>query len=128
MTAVMRSVLFISSIVSAVLMPAGVRAQDPQAGAEEKQQERTTGLPTAMKWTFNFDAGWGTFGFANSLFDNPKEPGVEEAFFQGDDPDTASNEAFEPLFPGFYDWGTWWQGEIAGEYLAYGMVYVGYSF
>jgi hypothetical protein len=21
-----------------------------------------------------------------------------------------------PLFLGFYDWGTWWQGEIAGEY------------
>ena len=20
------------------------------------------------------------------------------------------------LLPGFYDWGTWWQGEIAGEY------------
>ena len=31
-----------------------------------------------MKWTFNFDAGWGTFGFANSLYNNPKEPGVEE--------------------------------------------------
>ena len=26
------------------------------------------------------------------------------------------NEAFDPLFLGFYDWGTWWQGEIAGEY------------
>ena len=38
------------------------------------------------------------------------------AFFQGDDPDTAANEAFDPLFPGFHDWGTWWQGEIAGEY------------
>ena len=38
------------------------------------------------------------------------------AFFQGDDPATPRNEAFDPLFPGFYDWGTWWQGEIAGEY------------
>jgi hypothetical protein len=38
------------------------------------------------------------------------------AFFRGDDPDTARNESFDPLFPGFYDWGTWWQGEIAGEY------------
>jgi hypothetical protein len=38
------------------------------------------------------------------------------AFFQGDDPDTPANEAFDPLFPGFYDWGTWWQGEIAGGY------------
>jgi hypothetical protein len=38
------------------------------------------------------------------------------AFFQGDNPDTPANEAFDPLFLGFYDWGTWWQGEIAGEY------------
>ena len=38
------------------------------------------------------------------------------AFFEGDDPATATNEAFDPLFLGFYDWGTWWQGEIAGEY------------
>jgi hypothetical protein len=38
------------------------------------------------------------------------------AYFQGDDPKTARNEAWDPLMPGFYDWGTWWQGEIAGEY------------
>jgi hypothetical protein len=38
------------------------------------------------------------------------------AFFEGDDPETPANEAFDPLFLGFYDWGTWWQGEIAGEY------------
>jgi hypothetical protein len=38
------------------------------------------------------------------------------AFFQGDDPATPENEAFDALLPGFYDWGTWWQGEIAGEY------------
>jgi hypothetical protein len=38
------------------------------------------------------------------------------AFFQGDNPATIGNEAFDPLFPGFYDWGTWWQGEVAGEY------------
>ena len=38
------------------------------------------------------------------------------AFFDGNDPSTPKNEAFDPLFPGFYDWGTWWQGEIAGEY------------
>jgi hypothetical protein len=38
------------------------------------------------------------------------------AFFEGDDPDTGTNEAFDPLFLGFSDWGTWWQGEIAGEY------------
>ncbi len=38
------------------------------------------------------------------------------ALFRGDDPATAANEAFDPLLPGLDDWGTWWQGEIAGEY------------
>jgi hypothetical protein len=38
------------------------------------------------------------------------------AFFQGDDPATARTESFDPLFLGFYDWGSWWQGEIGGEY------------
>lgn len=39
------------------------------------------------------------------------------AFFEGDDPATAENEGFDGLFTGFYDWSTWWQGEIAGGYL-----------
>lgn len=38
------------------------------------------------------------------------------AFFEGDDPATARSESFDMLFPGFHDWGTWWQGEIGGEY------------
>jgi len=38
------------------------------------------------------------------------------AYFQGDDPGTSRSESFDPLFLGFYDWGSWWQGEIAGEY------------
>jgi len=38
------------------------------------------------------------------------------AFFQGDDPSTPRSESFDPLYLGFSDWGTWWQGEIAGEY------------
>lgn len=38
------------------------------------------------------------------------------AFYEGDDPNTSANEDFDPLYPGFQDWGTWWQGEIAGEY------------
>jgi len=38
------------------------------------------------------------------------------AWFEGDNPSTTKSEAFDPLFTGFYDWGTWWQGEIAGEY------------
>ena len=36
---------------------------------------------------------------------------------QGDDPNTERNEAFTPLAYGFSDWGTWYQGEIIGEYV-----------
>ena len=42
--------------------------------------------------------------------------GYRYSFYEGDDPATAKNEAFDSLLPGFYDWGTWWQGEIAGGY------------
>jgi hypothetical protein len=38
------------------------------------------------------------------------------AFFQGDDPHTPADEAFDALMPGFHDWGTWFQGEIVGGY------------
>ncbi len=38
------------------------------------------------------------------------------ATFEGDDPASPTSEAFDSLLPAFYDWGTWWQGEIAGEY------------
>jgi hypothetical protein len=38
------------------------------------------------------------------------------AYFEGDDPNTTKDESFDGLYTGFYDWGTWWQGEIAGEY------------
>jgi hypothetical protein len=64
-----------------VLAPGLARAQDPPTSppsAPAQPAARPTGLPKAITWTFNFDAGWGTFGFANSLFDNPKEPGVNE--------------------------------------------------
>ena len=38
------------------------------------------------------------------------------AIFEGNDPTTLANEAFDGLLTGFSDWGSWWQGEIAGEY------------
>jgi hypothetical protein len=38
------------------------------------------------------------------------------ALFEGDDPATATNDSFDGLLTGFSDWGSWWQGEIAGEY------------
>jgi hypothetical protein len=64
-----------------LLVPAIAGGQDAPVPADQsanQEQERSTGLPPRVKWTFNFDAGWGTFGFANSLYDNPKEPGVDE--------------------------------------------------
>ena len=64
-------------LVSAILMmPAVARGQDPAPAPQP--EARSTGLPSQFEWTFNFDAGWGNFGFANSLFNNPKEPGVDE--------------------------------------------------
>lgn len=36
---------------------------------------------------------------------------------QGDNPNTPQNESFNPLAYGFSDWGTWYQGEIIGEFV-----------
>ena len=68
MTLLTRAIVCFSFIA---VLPVAARAQDPPATA------KPTGLPASVDWTFNLDAGWGSFGFANSLFDNPKEPGVD---------------------------------------------------
>jgi Alginate export len=75
----MRRILIVALTLCA-LLPATAAAQttSPQDKPPAQPEERPTGLPGPIKWTFNVDAGWGTFGFANSLFNNPKEPGVEE--------------------------------------------------
>jgi hypothetical protein len=39
------------------------------------------------------------------------------AFFSGDTGDASTNRGFDPLFYGLTDWGTWYQGEIFGEYV-----------
>ena len=68
--------LFVSTLAFALTADAQTTSpQDPPAAPSDTRQ---TGLPSSITWTFNFDAGWGSFGFANSLFDNPKEPGVDE--------------------------------------------------
>lgn len=38
------------------------------------------------------------------------------ARFDGDDPDTATNENFRPIAYGYTDYGFWYQGEITGNY------------
>lgn len=69
----------------------------------------------------NRQEGYGTYGevgydFADTV---PWAPYVSYryAYFSGDDPGTSENENFDPLFYGFDDWGTWFQGEILGEYV-----------
>jgi hypothetical protein len=64
-------------VASAILTaPTDARGQDP--APRPQPEARSTGLPSKLHWTFNFDAGWGNFGFGNSLFNNPKEPDVDE--------------------------------------------------
>ena len=44
------------------------------ASAAEEEAKATVppGLPAGLDWEFNFDASWGVFGFADSLYTNPK--------------------------------------------------------
>ena len=106
----MRGGLVLMTLAVAMGSTTVVRAQDPPAKPEEKQ-ERPTGLPSPIKWTFNFDAGWGTFGFANSLYVNPKDPGVDQ---------NLSDQWFEgyvkPALSGAYTTGSGSQlyGKISG--------------
>ena len=60
---------------SVLLAPAAARGQDRPPSPPE---DRSTGLPPKIDWTFNFDAGWGTFGFAQLAVRQSEEPGVRE--------------------------------------------------
>jgi hypothetical protein len=71
------------SLVALAILAASVtaHAQDPA-----KPDERPTGLPGPISWTFNFDAAWGSFGFQNSLYANPKEnvpENLSDQWFEG---------------------------------------------
>jgi hypothetical protein len=75
----------------------------------EYASERNGDLLNSNAWTLQ-----GAYAFSKAVW----KPVLtyRYAFFQGDDPATTRSEGFDPLLPGFHDWGTWWQGEIAGEY------------
>ncbi len=74
----------------------------------EYAQEKNGSILDSMAWNFQvayqLESTW-----------KPKIS-YRYAFFEGDDPSTRTSEAFDGLLTGFYDWGAWWQGEIAGEY------------
>ena len=62
------TVMTAASRIALVALTAGLPAladAQPTVPAAAQTEERTTGLPAAIDWTFNLDAGWGTFGFAN---------------------------------------------------------------
>jgi hypothetical protein len=70
-------------LVAIGLLPVGIVAE---GGQSEPSDARQTGLPPGVTWTFSFDATWGTFGFANSLFENPKEDvpeNLSDQWFEG---------------------------------------------
>jgi hypothetical protein len=75
----------------------------------EYAREENSELLRSTAWTAQAGYEVSTLGWTPRL-------SYRYAFFEGDDPATTVNESFDSLLPGFHDWGTWWQGEIAGEY------------
>lgn len=87
-------------------------ASAPAVVAQDPADARTTGLPAKLTWTFNFDASWGTFGFGNSLFQDPREGvGVDlsDQWFEG---------AMKPTLSGAYKFAS--SSEIFGIVSAVG--------
>ena len=66
------------------------------------------------------DALGGYAGIAYAFADLPWKPRVSYRFagFSGNERGESPNKAFDPLFYGQSDWGTWFQGEIFGNYIA----------
>src|SRR5580765_3180463 len=95
MTPFTKSMFLTLLTAAALLTPAVAGAQTagqsppppaPPPAAPDKPEERSTGLPPKVAWTFNFDAGWGTFGFANSYYNNPKgteKENLSDQWFEG---------------------------------------------
>src|SRR5262245_38650683 len=73
-------------VVGILFLSAALHAQTAGQATPPQPEARTTGLPPRVEWNFNLDAGWGTFGFANSLYDNPKNPvpeNLSDQWFEG---------------------------------------------
>jgi hypothetical protein len=95
-------------------------------------------LSARAEWKSRYRPGGGTLGVAGEYVDesssqiaatgyyveirsflNGSDVAVVSyryAHFDGDDPATAKDERFREIAYGFADWGTWYQGEITGQY------------
>src|SRR5262245_48319071 len=81
------SVAAMGCVVAIAIAPSPLQAQTAGQGEPPKTQEaRPTGLPPHIEWKFTFDAGWGSFGFANSYYNNPKgteQENLSDQWFEG---------------------------------------------
>ncbi|HKQ12995.1 MAG TPA: hypothetical protein VJT80_06140, partial [Steroidobacteraceae bacterium] len=62
--------LCLRTAVALVLLAAGIGCA--AAAEDEAKPTPPPGLPAGADWEFNLNANWGVFGFANSLYTNPK--------------------------------------------------------
>jgi len=81
--------------------------------SEEPAKVTPPGLPPGVDWTFNFDGSWGAFGFANSLYRNPKpdQPSgnLSDNWFEG---------SIKPALGGVYTFGN--SSQLYGKLSAVG--------
>ena len=86
------------------------------AGQQKDGESATTGVadPEVDAEAYYLDIGY-------NFVDWPWAPAVtaRHANFSGDDPNTAEDEAYDGLYYGFTNWGTWFIGEVTGEYILF---------
>jgi hypothetical protein len=76
-----------------------------KASFVRESNSRSSGLSRAYGWYFN-----PSYQFSDTRW--TPQIGYRYATFSG-----GGTEAFDPLFAGLPDWGTWVQGELLGEYI-----------
>ena len=85
-------------------------------GQQKDGETGTTGVadPEVDAEAYYIDIGY-------NFVDWPWAPAVTARHinFTGDDPNTAEDEAYDGLFYGFTNWGTWFTGEVTGEYILF---------
>src|SRR5688572_21798001 len=96
-----------------------VIAEEPEAtpaaatAVEAEAAPTLPGLPAGLKWTFNFDASAGTFGFADSLYTDPKPEQPS-----GDLSDNWSEASVKPALGAEYTTGS--SAQVYGKFSAVG--------